>query len=381
MAEPQFVETGSRLIESETLALFERFLGKELYPGQLERLLVDIATAIRVSTAMSLNETAKQNLVNYAIGTNLDELGRLTNTERLTNTRAQTVVRFALTPPIPIESGLPPILLPQGLRVRSRGGEIEFEVIADRLLSPGAAYVDVTVESVSPGSVANGLEVGAIDQLANPERVAVPPGFVLSLSNLEPTQGGFEREPDEAYRDRIRLSLNRYGAAGSVDAYKFYALSSSPSILDVDVISPRPCFVDVYVLTDSGEASEAILDQVRSALNGEKVRPVCDVVKIESARSVAVPIVVNLFLSRDASASSVVDRVLEGVRRYATELRYELGRGLVRSQLLARVMELGAGDVFNAAIASPSQDILPTVGQYILATSVSVNVIGFEGIQ
>lgn len=373
MAEPKFTEDDPRILEAETLTVFEATLGRDLYPAQLERLLVDVATLLRALSAASVNETGKQNLVRYADDVNLDALGALTQTDRIINSKAQTIARFTITPPQP-----EPFLLPSGIQITSGVSQAAtFTTTRDALIAPGASYTDVLIESTEIGSQFNDLPIGSLNQYRD-DRIVLPPETALTVSNLEPTQGGFIRESDDSYRERIRLSANRFGSGGSEGSYRFHALSASPVVVDVGFVVPRPCYVDVFVLTESGEPSSVILDQVDAALNGEKVRPVCDVVSVQPARPLPVEVEVTLVIKADASATEVTLRVRERIAMLATNLRRRLGGAIIRAQWLYEIQQVGG--IYNLSLNKPESDIQADGSQFIQVITTNVRVQGFEGL-
>ena len=75
-----------------------------------------------------------------------------------------------------------------------------------------------------------------------------PNTLISAVTNTTVTSGGGNIETDAHLRDRIQAAPNRFSVAGPVGAYRFWALSADPGIVDVLVTTPVPGTVNVYVL-------------------------------------------------------------------------------------------------------------------------------------
>lgn len=372
VAEARFIDTDPALIEAEVLTIFQNVLSRDLYPAQLERLLVDVATLIATVGANNVNETGKQNLLGYAVGGNLDQIGAITDTPRLVNGKAQTTFRFSISPSPSASS----VLIPVGTRVTGSSSGIVFTTKRDAVIAPMVLYTDVNGEASEVGPQANDFEAGSLTTVMDP-LAGVPSGKSILVTNLERTQGGLIEESDDAYRERLRLAANKISSGGSVDSYRYHALGAHPSIIDVQGYSPAPVYVTIYVLTETGSPNTAILDAVFEALDDEKVRPITDIVTVEAAQPLNYDIVVDVIAERNVSLSSLRADVLRVASEYATECRRQLGKDVIKSELAGRIQALPG--VYNHTISEPAVDLVVGIGQFASVLSVTVNVLGFEG--
>src|SRR4029077_9649382 len=108
-----------------------------------------------------------------------------------------------------------------------------------------AGQVDGTVQgtATNPGASANGYLTGQINiQLS-------PSPLVAAVTNITVSSGGSAPETDDHLRGRIQAAPNEFSVAGPDGAYRFFALSVDPAIVDAQVSSPAPGQVTVYVLT------------------------------------------------------------------------------------------------------------------------------------
>ena len=92
-------------------------------------------------------------------------------------------------------------------------------------------------------------------------------------------------ESDDALRERCLLAFASMSTAGSAAAYRYYALSADPDVVDVKARSPESGKVDVIVMSIDGEASSESLSAVRSALSGEENIPLDDEVTVLSVEA------------------------------------------------------------------------------------------------
>lgn len=217
----------------------------------------------------------------------------------------------------------------------------------------------------------NGLLPGQINRLVDP---IAGISFVV---NTTETNGGSDREADGDYRDRIRLSPEKYSSAGPALSYKFWALSAQETIVDVSVLSPIPGQVDLYVLTAGGTpASSDILDLVEAAVNQDKVRPLCDTVTVNAPAQVSYDVTATYYIrtADQLQAASIQSAVQTAVNNYLDWQKAAIGRDINPSELISRIVGAGAKRVEGA---SPGYTALDPA-QVATEGSVSVTYGGLE---
>ena len=77
LTEPDFIERDADKITAEMIAQYEAATGKTLYPGQIERLLIDLIAYRETLVRTAINDTGRQNLVAFSRAPMLDYLGEL----------------------------------------------------------------------------------------------------------------------------------------------------------------------------------------------------------------------------------------------------------------------------------------------------------------
>ena len=152
------------------------------------------------------------------------------------------------------------------------------EVVAYERLLDRQRVNDATRAVMLP--YARGADLANLAALLGVERQLVDPGDPDAIPPIEPTY-----ETDERLRLRAQLALSAVSTAGPVSSYRFHALSADARMLDVAVASPAAGSITVTVLSreGNGTAPQDLLDAVKAALSDENVRPLGDVLTVQSA--------------------------------------------------------------------------------------------------
>ena len=161
-------------------------------------------------------------------------------------------------------------------------------------------------------------------------------------------------ETDEALRYRVQLSLEGHSTAGPVGSYIFWALSASGSVRDVSVTSPTPgeALVTVLAHGDDGTASAKLLETVATVL--EDVRPMTDLVTVQTAAVLPYQIEAELTLYKGPDAVTVMAAAQAAIETYVAD-HHRLGHDITLSGIYAALHQPG---VQNVALAQPVADII-----------------------
>lgn len=248
-AAPVIFTTDAEALKARYVAWFEAAAKRTLYPMQVEMLLIE-ALAYAMSLLGHEGQIAVQEgLVATASEAGLLALGPNRATPRLPASAASTTLRFSA------EAGhAATILVPAGTRVSAGSGGPVFMTARDAVIAPGFAYVDVSAHAMEAGGAADGLAIETIATMLDP--IAG-----VSAGNIVASSGGADEEDIEAYRLRLANAFERI-SAGSYAWYRETAMGVSPAIVDVAVVRPQPCYIDLYVLTRDGGAGASLLDEV-----------------------------------------------------------------------------------------------------------------------
>ena len=211
----RFVETDPTYYENLLIEAYERITERTLYPADPERLLINLQTYASTLLAIAINETAKQNLLAYASGIYLDKLAEFYGVQRLPARKARTILRFSIAEPLSFDVVIPPFTR---VAVSDEIYEIYFATLQEARIVSGSLFVDVEAECNVAGVQGNGFSIGQINKLMDP----LP--YISEVKNITMSLYGADEEDDERFRERIRLSIERFTSAGSKQAYIYHTL-------------------------------------------------------------------------------------------------------------------------------------------------------------
>lgn len=179
-------------------------------------------------------------------------------------------------------------------------------------------------------------------------------------------------ENDDRLRERTQAALEGITTAGPRESYRFHAMTASAHVADAGVDSPEAGSgkVRVTVLADnaSGIADPALLDTVRRALSAEHIRPLCDLVTVQSAKMIDTGIVAVLHRKSGPAGEIAAATARGALAAWLPKIR-RLGAGLPRSGIDAALHQPG---IDRVVIVSPAEDILCDATQCVRVTATTV---------
>ncbi|HEX8402233.1 MAG TPA: baseplate J/gp47 family protein [Allosphingosinicella sp.] len=198
--------------------------------------------------------------------------------------------------------------------------------------------------------------------------------FLITPANAQ-TGAAALYEGDDAFRARVVLAPESFSVAGPDLAYVYHAKSADPDVLDASAISPEPGEVIVSVLsrTGNGAASPALVAKVAAIVNSRTIRPLTDLVTVQSAAIVDFAIAAQLFLFPGPDGSIVTTAAQARLDAYLADAR-KLGRDIARSAILAALHVEG---VQRVELASPPADVGIGPTQAGHCTGVQLSVAGY----
>ncbi|WP_184035406.1 baseplate assembly protein [Chitinivorax tropicus] len=356
LPEPDFIERNPEVITQELVAQYEQMTGKNLYPAQVERLLIDMIAYRESVVRTGIQEVAKQNLVAFAKAPMLDYLGELVGVSRLPAKAALTTLKFSLP-----TSPQTPVVIPAGTRVETSDGAVSFATDVAVTLDTNTAsveevagikqwYVLASAACELVGAVGNDWQAGKIIQL-----ISSLDNTELRVSNITVTTGGVEAEDDDRLRERIKLAPESFSTAGSKMAYRFHALKAHQDIVDVAVLSPKPGVVKLYPLMAKGLPSDELLAKVNATCSADQVRPLTDSVEALKPELVEYDIRADLTFYSNVDRKQVMANAKAQAEAYCKDRAAGLGRDIVPSQVLAALQVPG---VYQVELKAPSLKVL-----------------------
>ena len=163
-------------------------------------------------------------------------------------------------------------------------------------------------------------------------------------------------ETDAALRTRVQLALDGFSVAGPIGAYVFHAKSASGQVKDVSVESPKPGEVLVTVLstTDDGTASQDLLDSVDLALRDDRVRPLTDKVRVQSASVTTYTVAASLILYPGPDSGLALQNAQARIEDLVRDLHL-LGRDVNRAAIFGALYQKGVTQ--DVIVTSPATSI------------------------
>lgn len=204
-------------------------------------------------------------------------------------------------------------------------------------------------------------------------------GALLGVKRLEISPANPEAIPpvdrvmekDKDYRNRIQLAPEGFSTAGPEGAYIFHALSAGGDVLDASATSPSPGEVVISVLSRAGDgtAMPALLALVDSSVNADDVRPLTDLVTVQSAEIIPFTITAEIHTYPGPSSDVVIAGALEAVEEYVARC-HRIGLDISRSGIFAALHREGVSKV---ELTNPAADISVTDTQATWCSNIELN--------
>lgn len=337
--ENQIKETYLRLYKEET--------GKEgeLAGADTKTLLIKAFALIEYQTMQYIDAKGRAELLKTSTGDALDALAALFGIMRQGSTKATATERFSLA-----EARSDVVAVPAGTRVRTQNGQY-FNTLDYAEIAAGETYVDVLVQAEEAGTGSSGILTGVINTLVDPI------AYVAGVENITESTGGLDVEEDSNLTERVYLAPSKFSCAGPRDAYEYFVREWRSDVGDVQIVSPSPCVIALYVVLDNGTLlNQTEKESLLEYINGEKIRPLCDRIVCETPEEVPYSISFTYYIGAEdqKSAGTIQAAVAAAVGKYK-EWQRKLGRDINPTELIARIRDAGAKRVI---MASPTDTVI-----------------------
>lgn len=310
----------------------EQTLGRTLARGDPLNLFLKSLIAIIIQQRELINQLARQNLLAYASGDNLDHFGIFVGCERLQAQNATCTVEIELSSPREKTT-----IIPKGTRI-TPGDEIYFALDDDVIFLIGETLKTAKATCTTSGEIGNNYAVGEIQRIVDPQP------FLKSIKNITKTEGGADLETDDSYRERIRITPESYSVAGPSAAYEYFTKAVSTLIIDVYVHSPSPGVVNIFPLMENGNLPDSeMLEKIFDYINNKTRRPLTDYVEVLQPVTKYYNIDCRYFINRtDASHSAeILHKAEKAVEDYILWQKNKLGRDINPTELNFKLRQAG----------------------------------------
>lgn len=329
-------------IAIEVVATVEKLLGRTLERADPLRIFLRGVELLLLQQRLLIDQVAKQNLLAFAEGENLDRLGDLVGCERLQATSARTTLEVTLSAPREVST-----VIRAGTRVTA-DNSIYFALDEALIFLSGEVSKVAKATCTVTGEIGNGYAIGELCNIVDPQP------FLQSVTNITATAGGSDVESDDNFRERIHEMPEEFSCAGSEGAYIARTKSVSALISDVSVDSQTPGTVQIYPLMKGGELpTSEILNAIDEHLSAKTVRPLTDLVTIRTPIVNEYEINLRYWISRDDAiqAAQIEEAAQAAVSDFIDWQRSKLGRDLNPSKLTHLLLSAG---VKRVEIDSPA---------------------------
>lgn len=183
-------------------------------------------------------------------------------------------------------------------------------------------------------------------------------------------------ESDKEYRKRIQLAPYAMTTTGSKGSYIYHTLKADADILDADIQSPKGGQVNVTLLTRSnnGLASQALLEKVQRYLSAEEIRPICDIVKVQTATLVEYRIEATLYFYPGSDQTSIMLSARENLHKYIHQT-HKLGHDVTISGIHNALHQQG---VQRIELTAPTANLRIEHNQVSSCIGISLSIGGID---
>lgn len=354
-----FATADAEEIALEVVSTVEKLLGRPLERADPLRIFLRGVELLLMQQRLLIDSVAKQNLLAFATGENLDRIGDLVGCERLPASAAWTTLEVRISTAREVST-----IIQEGTRVTA-DNKIYFALDEPLIFFAGETVKQAKATCTVTGEAGNGFAAGELTNVVDPQP------FLQSMTNITTSAGGSDAENDDEFRERIHESPESFSCAGSEGAYRSRAMSVSALISDVAVDSETPGTVQVYPLLKGGKLpDEEILNAVAEHLNERTVRPLTDLVTVKAPNVISYELNAKYWISREdvTAAAEIEQAARDAVEEFIEWQRSRLGRDLNPSKLVHLMLSAG---VKRVEIISPQ---FQSVDKFTVAIPSTVNV-------
>lgn len=217
---------------------------------------------------------------------------------------------------------------------------------------------------------------GDLDQLAancNLVRLTITPA---DDTTTPPTPAVMET--DAAMRERVLLAYEGLSVAGPRNSYIKHARDADGRVADASAISPAPCEAVITVLSNLGDGSAPadLLEVVTKALNGDDIRPVGDLVRVQSAAIVPYEIRATLYVDNTGPEAELILQAATARANAYRSTQRRIGRDVNRSAIIAALHVEG---VTKVVLEQPAVDLALDLTQASHCTGITLTNGGMSG--
>lgn len=331
--EINFVDTDVNTLKNSVIKFAEASLNRTLGKADPLRLLLETLAYIINQQNVKINYAAKMNLLKYAEGDFLDNLGVLVGTDRLKASAATVTLEFTISAKQEYA-----VTIPAGTRVTTREKEMYFATDTSAIIAPRTMTCTVGATCMEAGTNGNDFPIGSIDTIVDP----IP--YVASVTNVTTSEGGSDIEKDTPYRERIHEAPESF-ASGTEGKYASLTKEVSSLIADVAVYNGGDGIACIVPLLEGGKLpGQELLQSITDYVSQKQYRYLTDKLVVKAPTEVNYNIDLTYYIDReDATTATAIQKAVDvAVDEYVKWQQKKLGRNVDPSELIYLLRAAGA---------------------------------------
>lgn len=236
MKEFNLIDSNPESILADALRFHEEITGERLELCTKEAYLYSTVAALLANIKANMNDVAKQNFLKYSREERLDLKGNFYGERgiRLKANKARTTIRCHISSVVAKD-----VIIAKGTRFLYKN--YMFYTEQEYKIKQGDTYVDVIAVAEIAGELGKIL-AGDIKEIVDRYE------YIKEITNITDVTGGREEENDDEYRKRLELIPESFTTGGSEGSYEYWVKKSSNLVTDVFINSPKPNYIDIYVV-------------------------------------------------------------------------------------------------------------------------------------
>lgn len=315
--------------------------------GEQVKLLLDTMAYMHFQKLVYLDNLGKMNLLKYATGAFLDNLGaNVSQPPRDIGKKAIVTMRVVLSK---IQNT--DYIVPAGT-LFATADDTFFESVRELVIASGKQEGEVLCRCTEAGSEGNGYAPGDINSLVS----ALP--YVQEVINITESSGGEEEQSDEDYAESVYLAASKYNTTGNEDAYKYVIRQVNSQIGDIIIVNPSALQVVItFLMKDGSIPSDELLQEVTYEVKNKFKKSLNDYVTVKAPAEVSYDIDMVYWINESdrKNAAEIQQKVSEAKDKYKRWQAEKLSRDINPDMLHHFVM--GAG-VKRAVVNQPQYTVM-----------------------
>lgn len=294
--------------EYETLGELDKF-----------RILMNASVLKIYQAFQTIEKAGKMNLLKYATGDYLDNLGATRGITRNPAKAATCTIKFSLS-----QAQNSVISIPAGTQITAGDG-VYFITDNYSEIPAGSSELEVSATCQAEGTVGNGYVIGQLNTIVEPI------AYISAVTNITESTGGEDIQSDDSFREKIFLAPSGYSTAGPEDAYIYWAKAYSAAIGDIKVITPADDTVQLIILLKDGMIPDIeFLNGLQEYLSDGNIKPMTELITVTAPEVVEYEVSGTYYINRSNKddAVKIQAAVTAALDEYVSWQKEKIGRDL-----------------------------------------------------